>query len=91
MFYDGNALLKYCRNRGDDIDQGVCLGVMTAYFEAFSPLYSCSKVGPNITKEQVRDVGVKFLEDNPSDRHLPGMLLAFRAFFLAFDCKRYSN
>ena len=34
------------------------------------------------------DVVVKFLKDNPSERHLPGVALAFRAFYVAFDCKQ---
>ena len=49
--------------------------------------YTCSKVYPNITRQQIKDVVVKFLQDYPADRHLPGVTLAWRAFYVAFDCK----
>jgi hypothetical protein len=31
------------------------------------------------------------LRDNPADRHLPGLLLSYRAFYVAFDCKEKTN
>ena len=49
--------------------------------------YTCSKVSPNITVGQIQDVVVKYLQDNPADRHLPGGTLSYRAFYAAFDCK----
>ena len=50
--------------------------------------YTCSRTDPNITRNQVKDVAVKFLKDNPADRHLPGVTLSWRAFYAAFDCKK---
>jgi len=41
--------------------------------------------------KQVKDVVVKYLKDNPADRHLAGIALAYRAFYVAFDCKPKPN
>ena len=41
--------------------------------------------------KQVKDVVVKYLKDNPADHHLAGIALAYRAFYVAFDCKPKPN
>ena len=86
-FDDGNKLLNYCTSE-KSFDQGVCSGLITGYFDGMQMAYTCSKGGPNITRKQVMDVVIKFLKDNPADRHLPGVNLAWRAFTVAFDCKK---
>lgn len=89
-FDDGNALLKDCTSR-NPFAQGLCYGLITGYFEGMRMSYTCSKDDPNINREQVKDVVIKFLKNTPEARHLPGVLLASRAFVLAFDCKPNSK
>jgi hypothetical protein len=86
-FDDGNKLLQVCTSKVA-FEQGLCYGLITGYFEGMQTAYTCSKAGPNVTRRQVLDVVIKFLKDNPADRHLPGMTLAWRAFYVAFDCKK---
>lgn len=86
-FDDGNKLLNYCTSE-KSFDQGVCSGLISGYMDDMQMAYTCSKADPKITRRQVIDVVIKFLKDNPADRHLPGVNLAWRAFVAAFDCKK---
>lgn len=83
---DGNQLLSDCTSKYQYLE-GMCLGLTIGYFEAMQTNYTCSKFSGNVTRKQVRGVVVKFLENNPADRHLPGVILSYRAFYVAFDCK----
>jgi hypothetical protein len=82
-FDDGNDLLKYCTSQ-NMYSQGMCIGSIIAYYDSMS---GCSTPAPNITRGQIRDIVVKFLQDHPADRHLSGVTLAYRAFKVAFGCK----
>jgi Ssp1 endopeptidase immunity protein Rap1a len=86
-FDDGNNVLERCTSQSP-FDRGMCVGLIAGYFEGMQAAYSCSKYNPNITRRQIMDVVVKFLKDNPADRHLPGVTLSYRAFYVAFDCKK---
>lgn len=63
-FDDGNALLKDCTSR-NPFAQGLCYGLITGYFEGMRMSYTCSKDDPNINREQVKDVVIKFLKNTP--------------------------
>jgi Rap1a immunity proteins len=85
----GNSLLND-RTSQNPFDNGYCYGVISGYFASMRLTYTCSKFSTKITRGQVKDVVVKSLQDNPGDRHLPATALAYRAFYLAFDCKPLS-
>ena len=90
-FDTGNAVLEKCTSQ-NPFAEGVCIGLISGYFEGMQMSYTCSKVSPNMTtRKQVKDVVVKYLKDNPADRHLAGIALAYRAFYVAFDCKPKPN
>jgi hypothetical protein len=87
-FDDGNKILERCSTSQSSYNQGVCAGLISGYFDGMQMAYTCSKADPNMTRRQVMDVVIKFLKDNPADRHLPGATLSWRAFYVAFDCKK---
>lgn len=89
-FNDGNQLLNHCTDT-NRFAEGMCYGVISGYFEGMQTTYKCSKINDKITREQIKDVVVKFLRENPADRHLPGLLLSYRAFTVAFDCAEKSK
>lgn len=93
-FDNGNELLERCTNNQEQwFNQGLCYGLISGYFDAMQIAYTCSKIKTHgkINRKQVVDVVTKFLQDNPADRHLPGVMLAYRAFYVAFDCKPLSS
>ena len=47
---------------------GVCIGLVSGYFDSMQMTYTCAKDNPGITRGQTRDVVVKFLQDHPEDR-----------------------
>ena len=68
-------------------DRGMCYGLITGYYEGMQRAYTCS-TNPNVTRRQIKDVVVKFLQDNPAERHLPAAVLSWRALNVAFGCKK---
>ena len=84
--YTGNELLDFCKN-DHPFTQGTCFGLIAGYFEGMQFQFKCSKKDPHVTRGQTKDIVVAFLNEHPSDRHLPAYYLASRAFIRAFDCK----
>jgi Ssp1 endopeptidase immunity protein Rap1a len=41
-----------------------------------------------VTTQQLIDVGLRFMRENPAERHLPAGVLLTRAFSLAWPCKK---
>ena len=89
-FDNGNAVLQM-RTSEKAFNQGVCVGLVSGYFEVMLQTYTCSRYHPDVTRRQVKYIVIKFLKDNPADRHLPGVTLAWRAIVAAFDCKEKTN
>ncbi len=85
VFDTGNDLLDFCTSK-DSAKLLLCLGLVTGYFEGMQAGYKCT-VDPKVTRQQLKDIVVKFLHDHPGDRHRPGAILAARAYFVTFDCK----
>ena len=88
-FHTGNDLLNICTDQRY-VQKGECIGLATAYYESMQMTHTCPKTS-NITTGQIRDIAVKFLKDNPGERHLLAATLAYRAFYVAFDCKPKPN
>lgn len=79
-FDDGNSLYRLCSER-----EIICTATFSAYFDMMSAWgYKCS--AESVNRVQLRDVGIKYLKDNPADRHLPAPFLAIFAFQKAFNC-----
>jgi len=91
-FDTGNDVLEKCTSK-NPFTEGVCIGLISGYFDGMQMTHTCPKAeaSKNIIRGQIRDIAVKFLKDNPADRHLPGAALAYRAFKVAFDCRPKTN
>lgn len=86
-FYDGNKLHEACQ-----IDHGFCVGYVAGIVDSYGYIASYSS-GPlqfclphNATAQQVSDVAVKYLDDNPAQRHMTAALLVLAAVKQAFPC-----
>lgn len=86
VFDTGNDLYNFCTSK-NDLKLMLCLGLVTGYYEGLSFTYDCD-TSPKVTREQMKDIVVKFLRDNPAERHRAAVALAGRAYFLAFSCKK---
>jgi hypothetical protein len=97
----GNDLLRECRDR-DPYSRGYCLGLIVGVEagasvaqtldEIVDPLKMYSKTFGNclpsrVSHGQMRDVVVRFLEQNPAKRHESFHLLVLEAFNQAFPCQ----
>ena len=40
------------------------------------------------TTQQLVDIGLRFIRENPAERHLPASVLLMRAFSVAWPCKK---
>lgn len=85
-FDTGNELYQFCTSKSN-FDEGMCLGLVSGYYEGMLAGYDC-QISPKVTRGQMRDIVLKFLRENPQERHHPGSLLAARAYFVAFSCQR---
>jgi hypothetical protein len=88
-FDSGNDLYRYCSSK----DAGktiLCLGLVTGYLEGMQLAFDCNNLDA-VSREQLKDIVLKFLHDNPADRHLPAALLSSRAYYLAFKCQKASQ
>ena len=86
VFDSGNDLLRIC-TRDDALDQGICLGLVSGYFENLHFAYECKGESPKIiTRRQLADMVVKRLRDDPGKRHLPASVIPSAVFLDAFNC-----
>ena len=95
----GNELLNKCKyDNVDNVDGGAfydvmfCMGFVTAVATVLSgDLYdwfrACFPNSGEITKEQLKDIVVAFLEKYPERRHHNALLLSLHAFTEAFPCQ----
>ena len=78
-FDSGNDVWEKCTSQ-KQFDQGMCYGLISGYFDSVQMAHTCPKAAvPDITRGQIRDIVVKFLKDNPGERHLLAATLAYRA------------
>ncbi len=82
MFDRGNDLYSDCQTNGT-----LCFLNPAAYLDMMQALgYSCQTKG--VTKSQVRDVLMAYLQAHPEQRHYSAASLAAKAFENAFACRR---
>lgn len=85
-FDTGNALLTMCQGT-TPFEVGSCLGTIVGHYDMMMTQgYSCGNETTK-NKQQLRDIVVKYLRDNPEDRNSPAGALSYLAFMFAFDCK----
>jgi hypothetical protein len=91
-FDDGNSLLSKCSGT-DYYSEGICDGYIRGVADAFEaaanffkPFKSCVPNG--ITQKQLVDVAVKFLKDNPQERHTSSAAQVFVAMNKAWPCPK---
>lgn len=82
----GNDLYDYCTSK-DSSKLLLCMGLTSGYFEGMQTGYEC-KVDPKVTRRQLMDIVIKFLRENPSERHRPAAILSAAAYLAAFQCVR---
>ena len=84
---NGNELKKYCSS--NSYERGICLGFTSAVANivANEPVAGWRACIPDgVTRGQLRDIMVKFLDDHPEELHLEAASLAARAYKEAFPC-----
>ena len=87
-FYSGNQLFDYCE--GAAKDKAHCIGYTTGIVDALAsgPIYGWEACVPEkVSQAQVRDIVVKYLQDNPQDRHYSAAAIAAKALSIAFPCQ----
>lgn len=88
-FDTGNSLLSDCESKKSDSDWGYCIGYIIGSFDMSEgrELNGFRYCAPKtLTKGQVRDVTIKFLQGNPKERHFVGSSLVIAALADAFPC-----
>src|SRR5258708_3058057 len=84
-FDTGNALFAVCEGRSA-FEIGDCMGTIVGHYDMMMALgYRCGNDSTK-SKQQMRDIVVKYLRDNPADRSEQAATLSFVAFFAAFSC-----
>lgn len=92
-FVDGNALYAECTATKDDATyfskasrcMGYVLGVYDDMMFVLQAQYGKGDCTPNrITAGQITDIVIKYIRDNPQERHFSGALLVRVALFEAF-------
>jgi hypothetical protein len=87
-FFSGNDLYRMCRGSIDEQEQ--CLGYMAGVSDGVDELRvgmglpACVRAGVEVG--QIRDVVVKYLEDNPQGRDGDAWLFAATAIGKAWNC-----
>jgi hypothetical protein len=89
-FMTGNELKVFCRDEGA-YGRGICSGFASAVSgvvatEHFAGWRACFPDG--VTRGQVSDIMVKFLDDHPEKLHLTAASLTAHAFAEAFPCPK---
>ena len=92
---NGNQLLQECKG-SSGFEQGVCAGFVGGVADAldgpekgFGENQFCTSIeGMGITNGQIRDVVVKWLNNNPSERHYSGWSVVVAALSEAFPCPK---
>ena len=87
--YSGNTLLDRC-NDNENVSWGACLGYITAVSDVLNGgdvIAGWKACNPkNVTPGQARDIVVRWLEENPKERHYSANSLVAIALSEAFPC-----
>ena len=89
-FLDGNKLHNYCSYNKPNIMYGICAGYTIGVTDSLSKgpvsgFNACIPQGPVV--EQLVDFVIKWLGDNPTNRHYSGEEVVAWALSEAFPCR----
>jgi hypothetical protein len=84
---DGNKLMGLCRSTDVKGCDAYVAGVADALAEVRDDAHVAC-IPPRVTTDQMRDVVLKYLHDEPQDRQLPGGRLTVHALAKAWPCKK---
>jgi Rap1a immunity proteins len=83
-WYDGNELYRWCTGA----DRSGCLGYVTGVASVEAALNAIPICFPaKATANQLRDVVIAYLRDNPADRHMSALVLVSNAYVASFPCR----
>jgi len=83
-FEVGYDLKVFCTAPKDHVLFGLCLGLVSGYFESFRS--QCKGDSNSITRPQLAEVVLKFYRDHPDRLHGAALVSASEALKEAFDC-----
>jgi hypothetical protein len=83
----GNDLYGFCQQQRVSYQFGLCVGLVTGYFQQVHFFFKCRE-DDNVTRAQLVDVVVKYLRENPKDRNKSAQILGSAAIALAFNCTK---
>ena len=86
VFYNGNKLLEDCRE-GGWLEIGICMGYIGGVADALGSTPTRACIAASVSRGQVQDVAVKWLEANPQERHFLAFRLVAKALSEAFPCR----
>lgn len=85
----GYDLQAMCSMPRDSMQYGVCLGLVSGYFEGFR--HKCTLNSNAITRPKLVDVVMNFYLEHPERRRSPAFDSATEALMKAYDCTRSEN
>ena len=83
-FLDGNYLWEVCESENHE-DRAHCMGVILGFTDALSEHDLICLEGA-VTRQQVRDIFVKYLRVHPEIRHYRAYITARNAFIEVWPC-----
>jgi hypothetical protein len=93
-FYSGNDFLSYCNAPETAAARGKCTSFVAGAFDASELLLTDRErdrsrffcVPPSVTLGQLTDVLLKYVRENPAERHETAVSLFFKAIWTAWPC-----
>jgi hypothetical protein len=90
----GNDLFQSCEvEKDNNFSLGTCLGYVVGAADAFIASMNAQnacwfRIPPNVNKQQMIDITVKYLNDHPEQRQYRAADLIFVAIVTAFPCPK---
>jgi Rap1a immunity proteins len=87
---NGNQLLTMCVEK-NDLTQGICIGYVMGIADVYLASFIAESLricmSSEVTRKQIVDVTVAFLQSHPEQRHFIAVGLVWDALHTAFPCK----
>ena len=85
-FYSGNELYEHCTSPGQG--WSLCMGFVAGVFDTMRPLYTCKVKIDQVTLGQSKDIVLRYMTQNPQNRHATAASIVRTAITQAFSCSR---
>jgi hypothetical protein len=91
FFIGGNTLWQHCGDTTQGVDHyAFCTGYVVAVLDSQEAYLAKEKhlfcIPAEVVSSQLVDVTKQYIENNPSQRHLPATFLVIQAYQAAFPC-----